>query len=298
MSTNVQPPGSFAGDAPMCSFHVVLRMMPVYRLVALDIDGTLLTSTHHLTPRVCEAVRAVRRRGVQVCLATGKLFGAIQPMLTTLDVSGPQIVCNGAAIVDAATGRFEATWTLGALDLMLARGVLAELAPDLPIAWYTADAIYTDAPPGPLDDILQAYHEPPLRHVAQLDEALPPPTKLLISAPPERLTHLRERSEDELHGALRVVRTSADFLEYMRLDVNKGEALRSILATLQIAPAEVVAIGDGENDLPLLEVAGLAVAMGNAVPALAAHAHRRTGTSDEDGVAQVLEDLDRLGQLA
>src|SRR5437879_9995475 len=74
-----------------------------YRLLVLDVDGTLLDSAHILRPRVANAVRSAQTAGLTVALATGKLLSSVQPLLDAMGVRGPQIVLNGAAIQDTAT---------------------------------------------------------------------------------------------------------------------------------------------------------------------------------------------------
>jgi len=280
----------------------------MYRFVAVDVDGTLLNSAHELTERVRRAVRAASRQGVTVCLATGKLLRSIQPLINDLELYGPHITCNGAVINDL---RPPAARTADAPDLAWSqpltpheiRAALAAIRthdPDMPVAWYTADAILTDAPYGQLDSILRAYREPPVRHVATLDPqraTLPPPVKLLMTGSPERLAHLRAAITPEIGETLEVITTTADFLECMSRAVSKGAALRRVTERLGIPRDEVMALGDGENDISLIDAAGLGVAMGNAIPALAQRARLLTASNDADGVALALERFIAEGEL-
>ncbi len=261
-----------------------------FRLVALDVDGTILAGDHTLHAPVTAAIRAAQAQGVQVCLATGKLFVSLRELVTAFDLHGPQITCNGAAICDAPSGRLIASFPLTAAEVARSRAALAEYAPDVPLAWYTPDAIYTTAPPGELDVLLAHYHEPPLRRVASFDAGLPPPVKLLSAAPPARLDALRAQIEPRLAGQVRVVRTAVDFLECMRLDTTKGTALQTVCQTLHLDRAQTLAIGDSENDIPLIQAAGMGIAMGNAIPELRALAQATTRTNDDDGVAHALRD--------
>jgi Cof subfamily protein (haloacid dehalogenase superfamily) len=263
----------------------------VYRLIAIDVDGTLLTSSHELSPRVRQAVLAARSSGVHIALATGKLLHSVEELVRALELDGPQITLNGAAIMDARGGPPLMFWPLEEDGLRAALAAIRAADPELGIAWYTTEEIYSDAPRGPLDDVLAAYHEPPVVHVAALGPDLPTPAKLLVTGSPERLAALRAAVTPRLEGIVRVITTTPDFLEFFSLRASKGIALRESMRLLGLTPEQVMALGDGENDISLLDEAGCGVAMANAVPALRARARREAPSNDDDGVAVVLEQL-------
>ncbi|MBA3827127.1 MAG: HAD family phosphatase [Ktedonobacterales bacterium] len=262
-----------------------------YRCVAVDVDGTLLRSDHQLSPLVAATVRTLRARGIHICVATGKLFASIGDLVTTLGLTGPQITGNGGVIVEATTGVVLTCETLTEAELALIRVTLTTLAPSVPWAWYTADAIYTDAAHGPLDTILGQYHEPPLRHVARLDATLPAPIKILLHADHATLDALRLATQDALGERVRAIRTTPDFLEFMPTQTHKGAALAHVMGMGGYRADEIIAIGDGENDLSMIALAGMGIAMGNAIPAVRAAAQMTTATNDADGVAVALRHL-------
>lgn len=264
-----------------------------YRLIALDVDGTLLDPAHLLTPRTRAAVWSAQRRGASVCLATGKLLASVRPLLTELALGGSHITCNGAALMDAATGKVITAWPLSSAQIAEALAAIRDCAPQMDIAWYTTDAIYTDAlPESPLDVTLGDYQEPALRHVARLaGDALPPPLKFLMTGDHASLLALRDGLLERIGATLTVTRTTSDFVEVMAQGVSKGHALGELIGRLGVPRESVVAFGDGENDISLLDAAGLGVAMGNAMPALLSHATRTTLSNAEDGVAVALEEL-------
>lgn len=263
----------------------------MYRLIALDVDGTLLDTQHRLAPETREAILQARAHGAHVCLATGKLLASVTDLIASLQLAGPQITCNGAAIMDASTGASLTSWPIPPATRQLAIASLRDAGTDLAIAWYTSDAIFTDAAPGLLDRTLAAYHEPAIRHVGRLDEHLPPALKLLITGDPTRLAIVREQLANNLGAHATVMRTTADFVETVSPDVSKGTALIALARSLGIAREEIVAIGDGENDITLLDAAGLGIAVANAMPALRPYARAITTSASELGVAHALTAL-------
>lgn len=263
----------------------------MYRLIALDVDGTLLDSQHRLAPETRDAILQAQEHGARVCLATGKLLASVRDLIEALQLSGPQITCNGAALMNATTGETLHAWPLEATTRKAAIAAIHESGPGQAIAWYTANAIYTEAVPGALDSILAAYHEPPLHHVAHFDDQLHAALKLLMTGDPIHLAPLRDRLAARLGSIATVMRTTADFVEIVSPEVSKGAALSALARNLNIAQEEIVAIGDGENDIPLFEAAGVGIAMDNAMPELKRRAHAITASAGELGVAHALAAL-------
>jgi Cof subfamily protein (haloacid dehalogenase superfamily) len=276
-----------SGDTGHLWYHAT---MP-YQLIALDVDGTLLDSAHHLRPRVIAVVRAASAAGFAITLATGKLLPSIEPLLEALGIGGPQITLNGAATITRETRdvlrfcplaeerRREVLTTVRAAD------------PDVLISHFTQDTIYMDRA-HPLIGIFAEYGEgPPVLVPDLLASDLPPAAKILLSGPPARLARLRALVTPRFAGRISVTTTTPDFLEFFALDAGKGLALAALRAELGLPRASVIAIGDGENDLPLLREAGLGVAMANGAEVTRAAAHYVTASHDEDGVAVFLERL-------
>ena len=265
-----------------------------YRLLALDVDGTLLDSAHHLRPRVARAVSAASAAGLRIVLATGKQFRSIHPLLDELGLSGPQICLNGAAITAGEREQPLAFAPLGDEERRAVVSAVREAAPDVLISQFALDAIYVDESQRqhPLLGVFEEYGEQAPTLVPDLLHApLPPPAKILVAGMPTRLPELRTAVTPALHEQVYITTTMPEFLEFFAFDANKGTALRILRERLGIPREAVVAVGDGENDVPLLREAGLAVAMGNARPAALAVADRVLPTNDEDGVAVLLEAL-------
>lgn len=262
-----------------------------YQLIVLDVDGTLLDSDHLLRPRVVAAVRAVRASGVRVTLATGKLLASVRPLLAETGIAGPQIVLNGAAILDSETNATVRFFSLAEDARRRVVELVRELAPDVLLSHFARDAIYMDRD-HPRIGVFAEYGEgPPILVPDLLAPGLPTAAKILLSDAPERLAALRERIMPHLPAGVVTTTTTPDFLEFFDAAAGKGRALAALREQLGIPKAAVLALGDGENDVPLFREAGTAIAMGNAGPVVKAAAHCVAPTNDEEGAAVVLERL-------
>lgn len=262
-----------------------------YKLLALDVDGTLLDSAHTLRPRVAAAVRSAQTAGMVVTLATGKLLASVHPLLAEMALRGPQIVLNGAATQDSVTGEPERFCPLLAEDRRAVLAAVRESAPDVLISHFALDGIYMDRR-HPWVRIFEEYGEGPPVYVPDLLAGdLPPAAKILISGPPERLAELRAAVTPLLAPRVSITTTTPDFLEFFDPAAGKGQALVALRERLGLPREAVVAIGDGENDLPLLAEAGLAVAMANGAATTRQAASIVAPSNDEDGVAVFIEGL-------
>jgi Cof subfamily protein (haloacid dehalogenase superfamily) len=261
------------------------------RLVAIDVDGTLLTSRHDVTPATVDAVGAAKERGAAVVLTTSRPPGAVWPILARLGlVDGDVFIgCQGAIVGSfAADGRLTiiAQQPMPLDDARTA--VDAALLAGLAVNWYTGE------------DWLVSHVDDQVRREAEIvgmtptvaDLAAQPigPDKMLVIAPdgaPAALVPVAVALPGGLHGQT----SKPTYLEVTRADVDKTSALRVLCASRGISPAEVVAIGDGMNDLGMLAFAGTAIAPANAHPDVLAAAHVVTPSNDEDGVAVALRAL-------
>ena len=262
-----------------------------YRLLALDVDGTLLDSHHQLPPRVARAVVAAREAGLTVTLATGKLLASIQPLMETLGLSGPQICLNGAAIMKDLTTPPLWYAPLPDSDRRDVIAAVRRLAPETLISQFALDAIYVDRE-HPSLRVFEEFGEQAPKMTSDLLAVVEPLTaKMLVVGSLEHIPLLYKRVAPLLGERLYIMTTMPIFLEFFQFVANKGHALRSLRESLGMAQQEVIAIGDGANDAPLLREAGLAISMANGAPETRAAAQVIAPTNDEDGVAVILERL-------
>lgn len=263
-----------------------------YRLIVADVDGTLLDSRHRLPERVAAAVRATQGRGLAFALATGKMLPSVRSLVEAMALHGPQITLNGAALVLAESGEPLTYTPLRPEDRRLAIETVRAAAPDVLITHFTLDDILLDQPDHPLLPVLLSYGEKTIRPIPSLlADDLPPAAKILLVGTHPQLRDLRAIATPILAERVIVTTTAADFLEFFNLGAGKGHGLDALLAALHIPSEAVIAIGDGENDLPLFARAGLSVAMGNASEQVRSAADLVIGGNDDAGVADFLDEL-------
>jgi Cof subfamily protein (haloacid dehalogenase superfamily) len=226
----------------------------VIRLIATDVDGTLLDHHNRLPPARRDAVRRVQAAGIPVVLATGKVWPSIRPLWEELELPGPHVSCNGAAVV-SADGTIH---QLVPLDDEVADDVATELhRRHIPHAIYLEDGTLVTNELVPALDVLPALGEPPAVEGSRDGRRV-----LKV------LSVLDEQDEGDLRSlhadAARVQRTSFRFLEWNHPAADKASGLRVAADVLGIDLADVVAIGDAENDLPMLRAAGMGIAVADA----------------------------------
>ena len=256
------------------------------RLVATDLDGTLLHSDGSVSDRNRAALERAHARGLQIVVTTGRPPRLVHPLAEQIGSADVAICANGAIVVELATGTVLVHHPLAEA---VARRLIVELRRELPGILFSLELglDYAREP---------AYHAtfkppPAPRYADALELVCEPVTKLLARHPSAPFAVV-------LAAACRIggddaVSTTAGgtVVEISGAGVTKASALATLCAAAGIAPAEVIAFGDAPNDLALLAFAGRSVAVGNAHPDVLAAAGEVTATNDEDGVALVLERL-------
>jgi Cof subfamily protein (haloacid dehalogenase superfamily) len=270
-----------------------------YRLLALDVDGTLLDPAGKMRPAVCQAVAAAQQRGLRVLLCTGRRFRTALPLAQTLQLREPLIVHNGALVKDAVSGQTLQQFYMPHDLYQQGLALLRQLGTPM---------VYIDAF-HELIDILTAsveqahpfqrqYLQDNLAHCQVGGDIDTFPTQgvvmMSIMADEASLWTLRLRIEAALEKRARVnllvnKNYQGHILEILHPTVSKWHALDQFAAREGITPEEIVAVGDDHNDLEMIRHAGLGIAMGNAITPVKAVADYITGSNAEDGLVQALE---------
>ena len=262
-----------------------------YKMIVLDLDGTLTNDKKEITPRTKQALMQAQAAGVHVVLASGRPTYGIVPLAEELklkDNSGYILAFNGGKIIDCTNNKvlFEQK-----LDELLVPILFQEAKKaGMEILTYQGEGI---AATNKDDKYVQ--HEafinkmPVTQYDDFLNQLVYPINKCLIVGDPTPLHELEIRLAKELEGKMDVYRSADFFLECVPLGIDKARALERLISSLGISREEVIACGDGYNDLSMIRFAGLGVAMANAAKDIQSEADFVTLSNEEDGVAHVIE---------
>ena len=269
------------------------------RLLALDIDGTLLNPRGEITPRTRKALDEVQQLGILVALVTGRRFGSARPVVLELGLSVPLVSHNGALTKNVSTLE-----TIGfhPLDVETAREVIRIGRA------HRADMICCDDPDGLgvmviegvspdnralhryLDKYRDSLHEVP----DLLDYVDHAPIQIMFSGSCDPIDDFADQLQQELDGRIQLFKTryrSVDLtiLDAISMTASKGASVDEIALSYGIECEEIMAVGDNHNDLTMLRRAGVGVVMANAEDELKAMGFALTASNDDDGVAIAIE---------
>ncbi len=263
-----------------------------YDLFISDFDGTLLRRDDRVSARTVAAIKKFTSSGGVFGVSTGRAFASMIKRLGELGLSGdfPVMCCQGAASVDIRSGK-----TLGVIPMkkaavseFLRRAETLGLCPQ----YYTPDKIFTEklnAVNKPYFDINRVLPEEVGRVSEHAENCCGPVLKTLCFIEPDRRSEMLDAFGD-IQG-IKVFASHPMLIEAVDASAGKGNGLRRLCESLGIPIGRSVAAGDELNDMEMVQAAGLGVAMGNAVPELKAVADRITSDCDNDGVAEILEEI-------
>ena len=262
-----------------------------YRAIALDLDGTLTNHEKVVTPKTREALLKAASEGAVIILASGRPTYGIEPVAECLELNqrgGYILSYNGGNIVNAQTG-----------EKLFSQFLPDEVIPELyayakekghALLGYAGNEIITEMPDDEYVKEESRINKMNIRKVDNLFEALEPhPTKLLMTGDPTLMLKAEEELVEKLGDKMDIFRSAPFFLELVPKGIDKAKSLTRLLAKINLTPADMIAFGDGYNDLSMLKLAGMSVAMENAAPEVRAEADYVTLSNEEDGVAAALE---------
>lgn len=240
-----------------------------------------------LRPRTLAAIARARAAGVRVIVVTGRMFRSVRPYLAQAGIDDPVVCYQGAVVAEPATGRF---LRHEPIPLALAREAIAAVEREgFGLNCYVGDELYV-ASATPEARRYAEFQHIPIHPVGPLLEWLAePPTKLVTIGDPALLDELGQRLRAEFADRLFIAKSLPYFLELASPDVTKGSGMAFLAEHLGLDQAQVVGVGDGENDVELLEWAGYGVAVGNAHDRVLGEADFVCPPVQAEGVAQLVE---------
>ena len=265
-----------------------------YKLLVLDVDGTLLNDEREISKRTLAALLKVQQMGVRIVLASGRPTYGLMPLAKTLELGnygGFVLSYNGCQIIKAQNG-----------EILIERRINPEMLPYLEkkarkngfaIFTYHDDTLITDSP-----DNEYIKNEALLNNLKIIREDefstaidFAPCKCMLVSDKEKALIGLEQHWEKRLAGTLDAFRSEPYFLEVVPCGVNKANTLGALLEHLGVTREEVIAVGDGVCDVTMLQLAGMGVAMGHSQDSVKVCADYVTASNEEDGVALAVEKL-------
>lgn len=265
-----------------------------YKLLVLDVDGTLLNEEKVISKRTLSALLKVQQTGVRIALASGRPTYGLLPIAKSLELGlygGFILSYNGSQIINAKNGEilFERRINPEMIPYIEKKAVKNKFA----LFTYHDDTLLTNSP-----DNVHVQEEAALNNLKIITEEefstaidFAPCKCMLVSDDEEALTGLEIHWKKRLDGVLDVFRSEPYFLEVVPCSVDKANTLAVLLEYLGIQRDEVMAIGDGVCDVTMIQMAGTGVAMGNSVESVKICADYTTDTNANDGVAQAVEKL-------
>jgi Cof subfamily protein (haloacid dehalogenase superfamily) len=258
------------------------------KAIVLDIDGTLLKSDHSLSDKNRSTLRAAIDAGIQVILATGKTRHSAESIIAALNLQSPGVYVQGLIVTNPdGTIRYQQT-----LDPNVARRVItfAEQR-GFDVIAYSGNRLLTKTVDDGAHEITK-FGEPQPEEVGPLVNmlGLSPVHKLLIGGKPKKLKALRWQLDKQVGEEATLMTTNLDnTLEVLPYGASKGKSMLALLREMNIAPENVLAVGDGENDVDMLKFVGIGVAVGNAHKLTKDVADFVVASNDDDGVAEAVE---------
>lgn len=263
-----------------------------YKMLVLDVDGTLLNDNKEISKRTLATLRKVQQMGVRIILASGRPTYGLLPLAKELELgtyNGYVLSYNGGQVINASNG-----------EVIFERRINPELIPYLEkkankngfgILTYDGDTIVTNMPDNPHIQAEAALNGMKINYQENFSITIDysPCKCMLVSDDEKALIGLEEHWKRRLDGVLDVFRSEPFFLEVVGCRVDKANTLGAVMEMQGIKPDEIVVFGDGVADVTMLQLAELGIAMGNAPDSVKRCADYVTLSNNEDGVAVAVE---------
>src|SRR5699024_4292337 len=263
------------------------------KLVAIDLDGTLLDDNKKISKKNQDVIKKEKAQGIKIVICTVCPLRGITPYLETLDLLEPgdfSITFNGGLVQRNDTGKVmdKAALSFGELKELIK---LSQQL-DLPLDVLSDDVVLQLPTSLQYQSIYQQLNPLLLFEKTRIDELTENRlyNKAVVAIEETYLDQQIALIPRKIHEKFEVIKSRKNLLEFMPKGIDKAYGISLLMKELGITSSEVMAIGDEENDLPMIRFAGVGVAMDNAIPAVKAAADKVTVSNQADGVAKVIED--------
>ncbi|MBR6035617.1 MAG: HAD family phosphatase [Bacteroidaceae bacterium] len=268
--------------------------MDKYKLIAVDLDGTLVRSDQSISPRTIDTLVQVQQSGVKMAVASGRpTFGTahVADALRLADFGGYVMSYNGGEIYDWGTKTRLHAQTLD--EDIIPYIYMYAREHGMPIMTYIGKEVVSEVENNEYINYSVMRNRMTLRKVEDFVATAQGVgiVKCIIVGDPTLLPALEIEMQETLKGKAGVFRSEPFFLEIVPVGIDKAKGLSILLNKIGMQPSELIAFGDGYNDIPMLQFAGLGVAMGNAAEEIQKAADMVAQSNDDDGIAVLLEKL-------
>lgn len=265
-------------------------MTGFYKMVFIDLDGTTLTTDKRITPRTKRVIERLDESGIPVIITTGRSIYSVRNFYGHLGLTSPVITLNGTVVYQQIKGQLHSYKHI-ADDLLIELIELFQRRDEIDNFMFEGLSDYY---------VLQSDHElrksfieirkkPPL--LVEAEHRFNEPITNLLVRPREKKDEIHQWLLEHTNGRMHFVNTEWNWLEGLNPGVNKGTAIKEMAESYGVSIDQVVAFGDEWNDLEMLEVAGLGIAMENGSNEAKDRSDRIAPSNDREGVAQILEEL-------
>lgn len=264
-----------------------------YKLIALDIDGTLKKSNNEVSKVTLDALMTAQKKGVKIVLASGRPTYGMRHDAKALkldEFGGFLLSFNGARVASVSDDKPIHFKTLSVDDAKAIYDRAQEF--NLACMTYGADCIITENDNDQYVQVESNINDIPIKKVEDFKASLTGPVnKLLLTGDPDYVASILDEFKAPFGDNLSIYRSAPFFIEVMTAGVDKAAAMEVLKNHLGIEREEIIAFGDGYNDKPMIEYAGTGVCMANGVDELKAASDYITLSNDEDGIVHALKEL-------
>ena len=270
-------------------------MLEHIQMIALDLDGTLTNSEKKITPKTKAALMKAQEMGIRVILASGRPVYGIMPLAKELELEkygGYILAFNGGKIINCTTQEIVFEQTIPMDEYYRVFDVVEPFKKKMSLLTYENDSIFTETPNDKYVKEEAWICKLGIKQVMTLEHYIYfPVVKFLGGGEPDYMAEIEPIVKEELGEGFDVFRSMPYFLEIVSKGIDKAKSLDRMFQKLGLDPENLMAFGDGYNDISMLKYAGCGVAMDNAVPDVKAIANYVTLSNNDDGVAYALKEL-------